>query len=515
MRYTYLIALVWICLLCPMILPAQTYYFNNRYNLYPFNTWDYAKTILEVDDGYIISSATGGDNNLRTLALTKLNMLGQVEWSKYMADSNTGYSPGYSGSLSRYAENVYFGAGIARSYTSNWVHDRGLLIKYNSEFETLWKKEYGETSAPFDTSYLFRNLTFALDGGIAITGSWVEYSTGIMNAHAYFLKTDTSGNKLWEHVYTNLPGDVQGYSVISTTDGGYAIGAFQYYHVPPPNETGDPLVIKTDSLGNFEWVKNLGGGFIDTHAMLAQADDGYILASCGYADSMSNPYEGYKRHRITKLGNDGEVVWDRFYLKPQYYMNPLNIRVGNDGSIITTGRTMITFPLWASWIMKCKSNGDSLWYREYRLLQGEDSDNCLYDAIPTSDNGYIACGYVNPVLPDTGTQDIWVVKVDSLGCESPTYCWVGVKELPAAPKLGELIVFPNPAKDVFMVQFQQINKKSVLQFVDIIGRKVDQISISPSETTQTVNCSHWPPGIYLGQLVSDGKIVAKGKVVVK
>ena len=82
MKYKFFIVFTWICIIGPEFLHAQTVYFNNRYNLYPFNTWDYAKTILEVDDGYIISGATGGDNNLRTLALTKLNMLGQVEWSK-------------------------------------------------------------------------------------------------------------------------------------------------------------------------------------------------------------------------------------------------------------------------------------------------------------------------------------------------------------------------------------------------------------------------------------------------
>lgn len=501
--------------LLPVVVSAQTYYFNNRYELTPYHNWDFASTILQCPEKYVIYGESGGNFGWRTIVLKQLDLDGIEAGITMIGDTLSEWSIGYPGSLLKSPNGTYFGTGFHRNYTTNWVHDRGLLCKFDENFDTLWTKEYGEKAAPFDTSYIFRNICFDESNGIAITGSWGEYSTGIMNAHAYLIKTDTSGNKLWEHVYTNLPGDVQGYSVISTTDGGYAIGAFQYYHVPPPNETGDPIVIKTDSLGNFEWVENLGGNYIDTHAMLAQSDDGFILVSCGYADSMSNPYEGYKRHRITKLENNGEVVWDRFYLKPQYYMNPLNIRVSDDGSIITTGRTMITFPLWASWIMKCKSNGDSLWYREYRLLQGEDSDNCLYDAIPTSDNGYIACGYIHPVLPDTGTQDVWVVKVDSMGCESPSYCWVSVKELPIAPKLGELIVFPNPADEFFTIQFQQINENSLLHFVDIVGKKVEEIIVSPSETTQAINCSHWPPGMYFGQLISDGKIVAKGKVLVR
>lgn len=506
-------AIISLLVILPVLVSAQPYYFNNRYELTLFFSWEYSTTVLEEDSGFIINGATGAEYGLQTKALTKIDYSGNIKFIKFYGDTSNFYDAGYPGSFRRYA-NDYYGTSSVRSYTPNWVHDRGALIKYNNVLDTLWKREYGELSNPIDTSYLFRNMTFAMDGGIVMTGSFGNES-GNTDAHLYLIKTDTSGNKLWEHVYTNLPGDVQGYSVISTTDGGYAIGAFQYYHVPPSDETGDPLVIKTDSLGNFEWVKNMGGEFSDSHDMLALSTDGNILAYYTYA-VLNNPgSDSYKSPQITKLDNNGSIIWERRYLKPKHFTYPGNLHVDNDGSIIICGKTMISYPRNTGWMMKLSPEGDSLWYRQYGLMKGIDSEHMLYDVIPTSDKGYIACGYVNPVLPDTGTQDVWVVKVDSMGCESPSYCWVGVKELPVAPKLGELIVFPNPAKDVFMVQFQQINKKSVLQFVDIIGRKVDQISISPSETTQAVNCSHWPPGIYLGQLVSDGKIVAKGKVVVK
>jgi hypothetical protein len=504
----------------PVFLPAQAVYFNNRYNLFPFNNWDYSNTIFEIEDGYIIYGATGGSNNLYNMALLKMNNDGQIIWTKYMTNDSTSYAPGYSGALLKYSEDVYFGAGIARSYTSNWVHDRGLLIKYNSEFDTLWKNEYGETSAPFDTSYLFRNLTFALDGGIAMTGSWGEYSTGIMNAHAYLIKTDTSGNKLWEHVYTNLPGDVQGYSVISTTDGGYAIGAFQYYHVPPPNETGDPIVIKTDSLGNFEWVRHLGGELMDTHAMVANSTDGNILVISAYSDSVSGGDEWAKKIHLVKLTNDNQVIFDRMYNRKIYMLFTHTLHCNPDGTIICSGSTGTInsdYPFTVGWLFKTDSNGDSLWYREYQKVGRPNSfsSNVLYNVIPTSDNGYISCGYVYPVLPDTGTQDVWVVKVDSMGCESSDFCWVGVKELPVAPKIGELIIFPNPVEEVFTVQFQKVNDKCLIQFVDITGRKVEEVSTAPFSSTEVVNCSHWPPGIYFGQLISDGKVLAKGKVVVK
>jgi hypothetical protein len=341
-----------------------------------------------------------------------------------------------------------------------------------------------------------------------------EYSTGISNAHAYLIKTDTSGNKLWEHVYTNLPGDVQGYSVISTTDGGFAIGAFQYYHVPPPNETGDPVVIKTDSHGNFQWVRNLGGSYVDSHDMLALADDGNILAYCTYA-VLNNPgADSYKRPQITKLDNSGSIIWEKRYLQPQYNTYPGNLHVDTDGSIVFSGKTMISYPQNTGWLMKVSSTGDSLWYRQYRLMTGMDSEHMLYDAIPTSDDGYIACGYVNPVLPDTGTQDVWVVKVDSLGCESPTICWVNLPEIMPAPNTKQLQISPNPANETFTVILPQ-NPEGKLQFYDTYGRKIIELYVSSTSHSIAVDCNIWKSGIYIGRLEANGNFIAGGKVIIR
>lgn len=512
------IIIVWLLTLLPVIVSAQAYYFNNRYELTPYHSWDFASTIIQSPEKYVIYGESGGNFGWRTIVLKQLDLQGNEVGFTMIGDTLSEWSISYPGSLLKSPNGTYFSTGFHRNYTTNWVHDRGLLITFNAELDTIWSKEFGEKAAPFDTAYIFRNVCFSGNDGIVITGSFLNES-GNTDAHLYLIKTDTSGNKLWEHIYTNLPGDVQGYSVISTTDGGYAIGAFQYYHVPPPNETGDPLVIKTDSLGNFQWVRNLGGDLMDTHAMLANSADGNILAISAYSDSVSGGDEWAKKIHLVKLSNDNQIIFDRKYNRKIYMLFTHTVHCNPDGTIICSGSTGTInseYPFTVGWLMKMDSNGDSLWYREYQKVGRPNSfsSNVLYNVIPTSDNGYIACGYVYPVLPDTGTQDIWVVKVDSLGCESPSYCWVSVKELPVAPKLGEFIVFPNPAQELFTVHFQQLKKESHLQFVDITGRKMEETSIAPFEETCSINCVHWPPGIYLGQLVCDGKIVVKGKVVV-
>ena len=80
-------------------------------------------------------------------------------------------------------------------------------------------------------------------------------------------------------------------------------------------------------------------------------------------------------------------------------------------------------------MLKTTANGDSLWCRKYYYLPGQESVNYLYDVISTSDNGLIACRYVDLYPPDTGSTDTWVIKLDSIGCDSAGCdTTVGVKE---------------------------------------------------------------------------------------
>jgi hypothetical protein len=351
-----------------------------------------------------------------------------------------------------------------------------------------------------------------------MVGSWYPYEAN--NAKLYLIKTDSSGNKLWEHIYTALWEDTQGYSVIQTTDGGYAIGAFQYAHIPINNQSGEPLVVKTDSLGNLQWVRNLGGEYMDTHAIVTNSSDGNILVLSAYADSISGGDEWAKKIHITKLTNDNQIVFDRMYNRKLYMLFPLNISCNPDGSIITTGTTGTTvdeYPHKVGWLFKTTGEGDSLWYREYSLLHEQFSINALYDVKETTDKGYIACGYVHPVLPDTGTQDVWVIKVDSLGCEQPDWCWVGIREQSAellVRSAGELWIYPNPAHEMVTVSgFGKTDALPEIELIDLFGRRMKVVLLNRTEETVTIDASELPPGLYFIRIRDKGNVAGCGKVI--
>ncbi|MCK4569382.1 MAG: hypothetical protein KAT76_03775, partial [Bacteroidales bacterium] len=95
------------------------------------------------------------------------------------------------------------------------------------------------------------------------------------------------------------------------------------------------------------------------------------------------------------------------------------------------------------WLLKIDENGDSLWYREYHYYTGTEFDfNELYDLCLSPDGGYAMVGQVSTWIEP---QTAWVIKVDSLGCDTPG-CATGMNiYAPRGAENEALWIYPNPA----------------------------------------------------------------------
>ena len=189
------------------------------------------------------------------------------------------------------------------------------------------------------------------------------------------------------------------------------LGGFMYTIGQP--ETGNAVIVKTDSSGNQEWVKFLGGPYLDNKAMLSRSPDGNIIMGTAYGESMTGDIPK-SRIYIVKLDNSGNIIWENKYGESLYFNFLLNIRTLENGSIIASG-SCTEVSIYYGWILKVDMNGDSLWLRRERYFEGENSLHYLYDIIPTSDNGFLTCGDAIPISPDTGIRSAWVMKLDSSG----------------------------------------------------------------------------------------------------
>jgi len=536
MKCKLLIGFLIINILTQISVLSQPVYFNNTYYLSDPGIWSSSKTLIGVSDGYVICGMT---YELYRIGVLKLDLYGNELWHKNWGDNTASWYLGNPGSLCSFGDQFYITG--SKNYYSPYSYDVGLLMKLNNEWDTVWTKDYNlnEDDDP-DTSLLFNQMDICYNGDLILAGGLYKAST-VSFTKFLLARVDTSGNLLWHRTYSysNRAFNVNdGYSVIQTSDGGFALGGF-WYVIGSSSETGDAIIVKTDSLGNEEWMKNLGGPYEDDRAWLCRSTDGNIIVGTVIADSATTPHGGSYLHiNILKIDNEGNFLWDKKYGPTEYENYLSNIHCLEDGSIICTG-SIWTPQTWnVGWILKLNPNGDSLWYRQYHNISGQYSFNYLKDIITANDSGFIACGYVSPIPPDTvpGIERVWVLKVDSLGCDTagcdPT---VGIDDDRTVGRYdGKTMgveLWPNPCSSLLSVSLaslqssvvsRQSNEKTVVEIYDVFGR---QIPIPGSRTLGTssplkgkgewiVDVSALPPGLYL-LVVKDGQRVrASAKFVV-
>ena len=236
----------------------------------------------------------------------------------------------------------------------------------------------------------------------------------------FLVKTDGSGNEIWNKTFGGLNATDGGKSVRQTTDGGYIItGKINYSGL---GAVGDDIyLIKTDANGNEIWNKTFGGNFGDRGFSVQQTNDsGYIIT--GYTQT---PNENYIDVYLIKTDEQGNIT-STFEIplpnsnrklkktidilgketKPQ--PNTPIIEIYDDGTfgeesdnrmknLILT--LIITLPL------------TLLGTR----IQEQTFGGNVYDwgrsGKQTSDGGYIITGSTSSF--GNGSNDVWLIKTDS------------------------------------------------------------------------------------------------------
>ncbi len=495
-------------------------YFEKRIDL--TGGYDAALNVLNINQGYCIGVVTQDTvyHHYWQIAFALTDTLGELYQIKQYGDSGDNYMIGNPGALIKFNENRNYAVGnILTFLPDNQINNRALIMCLDTNFDTLWTKRFVETVMPYDTQSVIFQIKRCYDNTL-INAGVVMGNTYIRNtpSRVWLLKTDSLGNKLWERFYGEGEEYFQGHSVIQTNDGGYVIGAVKF--TIGYGGTVDPLIIKTDSLGNEEWTINPGNPYVDDHkVMVALASDGNIIAGTNYGTVQ----HGDNREavvKIMKISPDGTVLWDNNYLEPQYDNYLLNTIVLNNGNIIVNGARDThglgeDYPAETGWILCTDSLGNQLWYKEYALLTAHNSFNDLYDVRETPDGGLIGCGMVNPTLPDTGTNDIWLMKMDSMGC-----LWEGCDTTViinnTVTGIRGFMLYPVPATNRLTVKLPEEAEKGTLFTVyNMLGLKAKSVTIPYRSRTKTLDIAGLPSGVYLGVLSVNGKVTGKRKFIIR
>jgi len=478
---------------------AQSIYFNKRIDV--TGDYDVCRGILPFNKGYLVA---GGHGPGYIVYLSYLDSVGNIKWTQHYSEISYNYFFGLSGSLFQTKDNYY---AICGARTEPWPGPGyAILIKVDSLGNKIWEKDYPTLNNSFNSG----NTT--KDSGYILTGNG---PTGTTNCGYLLLKADNMGNQQWYKTYTdhNPNRNYAGYSVMQTPDKGYCIGGGGG-EIDLPYYNGIVEVIKTDSLGNQQWKKTYGNPlYANWGTMVSLSADSCIIAS--YSISYSNMPEDNRQIYVAKIGLNGIEKWNKKIGIATLGNETSWIQTLNDGSIIISGRNLVrdTINKSIGWLFKLNSNGDSLWYREYAIIQGPNESNQLWQVTPTPDKGFAGAGSLFPE-ESGGTQDIWVFKTDSLGCLVYNCTGLGVTEF--NPNAGaQLLVYPNPFKETFAINysFPKESKKGFFELRDVMGRLVYSTTLSNNVRQLQVVASALKPGVYIASLILDNVKVFSEKII--
>jgi hypothetical protein len=333
-----------------------TIFWTKTYGAPPNETAD--AVVQTIDGGYSIAGSNNsytGSNfpNGSNAFLTKTDSTGNQLWTK------TYRLGGLQLGVSSVIQTSDKGYALAYS-VQNPVSGNAYLVKTDLAGNQLWLDE-----STVSTCFVVQTS----DGGFVWGGT-----SGIPSLQQpYYIwlnKTDSAGNQIWGKTYGN-GNQAIAYSIVQTTDGGYAIAGLQ--------AAGTALLIKTDSAGNEIWGKTYPS-FYGFCASLVQTSGG------GYSVVAYKIVAGNADYYLVKLDSSGNLQWSQ-----PFGFSIRSLVQTNDGGYLICG---------SNTLLKVDSSGNVQWTQTFAGVS-------LSSLIATNDGNYAVAG----TYSDAVNTYSWLSKI--------------------------------------------------------------------------------------------------------
>ncbi len=284
-----------------------------------------------------------------------------------------------------YAIAGSFGYSIEGHYSGSGslLRDDFLLIKIDPNGTLQWTRRYGGERGDAEAYSLIQTS----DRGYALVGKLSD-NVRSYESDVWLVKTDSSGNMEWNHTYTAL-GATQA-DIIQTGDGGYAIAGGSCTTTDP--KLTEFCLVKTDDIGNVQWNQTYGTpeNYEMAYSLVEASDGGYTLAGRKYNLTESSIW-------LVKIDPLGNIKWNR----------TLSGDLGSQGLIAASDGG---YALASNELIKTNAQGEVEWRQNY----AGPAESSLSALVQVADGGYTLVGSTDSFDPTTN-NDVWMVKTDPRG----------------------------------------------------------------------------------------------------
>ncbi len=435
---------------------------------------DGGRSVIQTrDGGYAVAGYTFSSGvNDADVYLIKTDSMGNELWSNTFG----GNGREYGNAICQTADFGYIITGYTTSFGAG-AKDV-YLIKTDSAGQLQWSKTYGGSGSDGG------NFVYVLgNDGYLICGYTESYGHG--ENDIYLIRTNTSGDTLWTKTYGGIESE-WGNSLFQTDDRGFLITA----------TTGsfgvgqrDIYIVKTDSLGNYQWQRTFGNGVQDhewgTSAAMT-SDRGYIIT--GYRDIINQELYDVA---LLKVDSAGNRKWlKRFGQGTFYDFGRAVVETADKGFIICGGTKNAQTGYNDLYIIKTDSSGNLISKQAFGSAKSEE----CYSIQNTRDGNVILTGHTNST--GAGSYDAWLVKMGK-----PQ---VDIKDHQHTLQYRLKQNYPNPFNPSTMIEFELPEKQFVtLNVYNITGQLVTTLvheTLSAGTYQKLWNASAYASGIYIYRL---------------
>ena len=399
-----------------------------------FGTYVGKSAVQTHDGGYIISGWVKKKTGMNPdLLLLRTDSSGDVVWEEQIGDAGSEEGNAVietaDGGFLVVGRTDSFGAGDNDMY----------VVKTDSAGSVLWERAYGSTS--YDAAEDVQEIS---GSGYVITGQTTTPvdrmypQQSIHTSSVYLIRTDMSGNSLWEHSLGDSKWNSLGHSVDLTPDGGFVVAGQR----KSDRDDWEMYMLRTNGEGLPVWEYSWGGEGFDLASSVVRTDDGgYIMAG---GRTVRNETETGLDVVMARFVSDGKpsdsppaetilptttpVMTEYPAQNPPPVLWEQTCAIGSgacasdivrtqDGGFVISGTTMVEnrsvvygppFP-YDAFLIKTDGSGHVVWNRTFGGESG-DGANAVRE---TADGGFIVAGHTS--RPSHHDSDMYLVRTDSSG----------------------------------------------------------------------------------------------------